>query len=121
MNAKFSDLSVFIQEVLSNDLEKVEAERGVVHFVEETGDVLRFLDRRNADIWFDLRDTLRAQPNGLDPAAIDAMSVKITTFAESGENISDLPDDKKQILRFGRMVAERWQLRMIEENQDFKI
>jgi hypothetical protein len=121
MNAKFSDLSVFIQEVLSNDLEKVEAERGVIHFVEETGDVLRFLDRHDADIWFDLRDTLRAQPNGIDSDAIDTMSDKIATFAQRVEQINDFPDDKKQILRFGRMVAERWQLRVIEETQDFKI
>lgn len=120
-NTKVSDISILIQEVLSSDLEQAEAERGISRFVEETGDVLRFLDKHAADIWFDLRDAMSAHSDGLDAEVIDTITVKIPEFADQVAQIEDLSDDKKTTLRFGRMCAERWQLRMIEDRQEFKI
>jgi hypothetical protein len=120
-NAKVSDLAIFIQEVLSPDMEQAEAERGISHFVEETGDILRFLDKEAADIWFELRDVLRAHPDGLDIETIDEMSAKIVAFTKKVERTEDLADGKKETLRFGRMLTERWQLRMIEDDQGFTI
>lgn len=115
------NMSVFDPDGLTGDLERVEADRSVRHFVQKTGNILPLIEQNKAILWYQMRDGLRSSSQPLVEEEVDQYCQMVQDFVDQVKDVEDLSADDRMVLRFGSILAERWNLRPLTQGFKFGI
>jgi hypothetical protein len=111
-----TDVRIFSHQALSSTLERDEADRSIRHYLRETGAILPLMELDQATSWFHMRDQVRVQEDeALTDDQRDRLSEGVVELSCQIQDITELNAHQRNIVRFGKILANRWQMRNFDD------
>ena len=116
--ATVTDLRVFKPEAFTTSTDLDEVKRGVKQFFEDAGKLLPFVSRRTADVWYDLRDALKASRGKMSPHGATSMCAYIQRFVDCvGQDAIKMEAKEHRTLELGKRIVDRWEMRPVQASR----